>query len=838
MAGKTSRSVPRLNHARIQTSTYSAAITKGWGTFRCSLNLIYMGPLHSKTDKAASGKGGLGGAKTYDYWADVLLAACEGGLLGIAACKEVFKDSSHFVDGDLYTHYSTIASALTALGNTAMAADYTVLANLAQAINTGSTTALQSAGLSMANGALGQAPQSWLTGTNAIGYSQTCYFWAQNYSLSTSATLSNHTMTLMSQTRVQVGSVTLDDGEPSVIIADTLQNPYDGVPGWPQGVLGDWTEYQTANMAYSFFISPSLDSQTSAASAIQEMLDASNAAGFWSEGVLKIRPYADTAKTANGVTFTPNLTPIYSLSEVDYIVSGNEDPIEVILKEPKKAFNQVQVEFEDRTHQYNTQTIPANDQASIDQYGPRKENPVNYRCIKMPSVATAIAQVRVQRTANVWRTFKFKLGQEFAALEPMDLVELNCVRPAMTNKLVRITSIDEGADDIFTVEAEEMLVGASSAPLVSRQGVAAVLTNYDVAPGNVSAPVLINPPRTITTAGGYELWVGASGGASWGGCEVWVSLDGTNYAKQGEIDGPSTYGVLTAALAVGTDPDTTNTLAVDLSQSTGSLSSTSTTTADAGGTLCIVNGELISYATATLTGANAYNVTYLRRGRYGTAIASHASGAEFVVLDGTIFKYPYTSLQIGATIYVKFLSFNLFGRARQALSDVSAYTVTLTPTGEATLDVIASVNIAGGSPTNTLGTLATQSSVTTGDIATGAVTQTFIVSGSTPITMNGTDVTVLTDTLTINQDCTIQATAVMKAAFSNGAESWSAHLYINGTDTFPTGGTNFADSLAMAGAVTITGATYPLSVTVSATFNASSHVAVDARNLVVNILKR
>ena len=36
-------------------------------------------------------------------------------------------------------------------------------------------------------GALGQGAQAWLSGDDAIGYSETAYFWAQNYSLSTSA---------------------------------------------------------------------------------------------------------------------------------------------------------------------------------------------------------------------------------------------------------------------------------------------------------------------------------------------------------------------------------------------------------------------------------------------------------------------------------------------------------------------------------------------------------------------------------------------------------------------------------------------------------------------------
>ena len=44
-------------------------------------------------------------------------------------------------------------------------------------------------------------------------------------------------------------------------------------------------------------------------------------------------------------------------------------------------------------------------------------------------------------------------------------------------------------------------------------------------------------------------------------------------------------------------------------------------------TLCFCDGELVSYATATLIASYKYDLNYLRRGVYGTAIAAHGSGA-------------------------------------------------------------------------------------------------------------------------------------------------------------------------------------------------------------------
>ncbi len=853
MAGlrKTSTGTQRLNQAMIQSSTFGIPITLGWGTFRCSLNLVYLGPLQSRTDKSSSGgKGGNGGTKTYDYSANVILAACEGGASGIVGCKEMFKDSSHFVDGDLHTRYSAIATALSAAGNVAMAADYSTLATLAQAINTGATTAMQSAGLSLAPGALGQPSQGWLSGDDAIGYSETAYFWAQNYSLSTSATLPNHTATLSSTTRAVVAGVTLDDAEPSAVIADALGNVHYGLPGWPSGVLGDLSEYATANVAYGFFISPVWDSQTSAASAIQEVLDATNAAAFWSEGVLKVRPYADTGRSANGVVFTPDLTPVYSLGDDDYVLNGDDDPVTCAIKAPSDAYNIVQVEFDDRTHQYNSQTVPAQDQAAIDQFGPRKEDPVSYRCIKMPSVATAIAQVRVQRSANLWQTFSFKLGPEFALLEPMDLLEISDAVLGLNAKLVRITAIEEGDDDLLTITAEEMLVGASHPPLITRQGPTAVITNYDVAPGNVNGPVLINPPRTLT-GGGNELWIAVSGGANYGGCEVWISLDGTGYSKAGEINGRSSYGTLTAALAAGSDPDTANALHLDLSPSGGSLASTTTATADAGGTLCLVGPEVISFAGATLTGFDTYTLNYLRRGLYATANAAHALGVDFVRLDGAIFKYPYDAMQAGKTISVKFLAFNLFGRAPQALSDVGAYALTLDPGAPPELDIVANRIVGQGTGATTdVGSLATQntvgnsdidnSSVTTDKIGSNAVTQSVADTSTSALTCNSTDLQVLSDTITLTADAVVEVQAIMKLDFTSGTTPWNCKLFINGSQIMQTYGTNFQDACMVGGSLTVAGGTpsVPINVPISVTVNANSSVVVRDRNLFGNAFKR
>ena len=175
----------------------------------------------------------------------------------------------------------------------------------------------------------------------------------------------------------------------------------------------------------------------------------------------------------------------------------------------------------------------------------------------------------------------------------------------------------------------------------------------------------------------------------WGGCFVWVSTDGgANYAQIGQISAPARQGVLTSVLpSVSANPsgltvDNTNTLAVNLTESAGALSTATAADMNALVTICWVDGEIVAYQNATLTSANHYSLQPLVRGAYGSAIGSHAIGSQFARLDSNIFAYAYTAGQVGSTIFIKFQSYNVVGGGVQDLSTVTAYSHTIAgPTG-------------------------------------------------------------------------------------------------------------------------------------------------------------
>jgi hypothetical protein len=226
-------------------------------------------------------------------------------------------------------------------------------------------------------------------------------------------------------------------------------------------------------------------------------------------------------------------------------------------------------------------------------------------------------------------------------------------------------------------------IGVGTATLYPRQSSAGSGIDTLVDPGHSNPPIIFEPPAALS-GGDLEIWLIASGGANWGGCQIWVSSDGSTYAIAGTLYRGGRQGVLTAALASHADPDSADTLSVDLSESQGQMLSGTTADADSFVTLCYCDGELVSYETATLTAAYQYDLTYLRRGVYGTPIGAHSSGADFARFgpnDPSLFRYRYPASFAGQTISVKLPAFNIFGQALQDLSGLTPTSYTLTGAG-------------------------------------------------------------------------------------------------------------------------------------------------------------
>ncbi len=401
-------------------------------------------------------------------------------------------------------------------------------------------------------------------------------------------------------------------------------------------------------------------------------------------------------------SYVPDLTPIYNLTDLDFVdEKGNRDPIQASRVDPFSLPTIQRVECLSRSNQYGATPVEARDQSQIELYGPRVGSTIQgHEICDEIVIGPIVAQTILQRQLYVRAHFTFKLSWEYGLLDPMDVVTISDANLGLSNYPVRITTVEEDDKGLLTITAEELTVGVSTPALYPNSGPIAALPNQAVAAAAVNAPLIYEPPAALT-GGSLQIWVGASGGSggvadpNWGGAYVWVSLDDVSYSQIATITKPLRQGVLTAALPAATGWDAVNTLSVNLAESGATLSGASRASAQNGSTRSLVDGELLSYESATLTSANAYNLTGLQRGLYGTACAAHAAGALFARLDDAIVAVNLTANYVGQTLYFKFQSFNVFGSGVQQLSTCAV--TTYVPTG-ASVGAPIAAQLAGGMP--------------------------------------------------------------------------------------------------------------------------------------------
>ena len=411
-------------------------------------------------------------------------------------------------------------------------------------------------------------------------------------------------------------------------------------------------------------------------------------------------PVTITATLANPTAYAPNLTPVYALTDLDFIdAGGDKDPVQASRADPYSLPTILRIQCLSRDNQYGSTPVEARDQSQIELYGPRAASSVqaNEICDEL-TVAPIVAQTMLQRQLYVRARFAFKLSWEYCLLDPMDIVTITDANLGLNAYPVRIVGIEEDDKGILSVTAEELAPGVSTPGANPSNGAVSFQPNQGAAASAVHTPLIYEPPPALTN-NVAQVWVGASGGAggtvdpNWGGAFVWASVDDTTYSQIGVIAQPLRQGFLTAPLALGAGWDMVDTLSVNLAESGAVLSGTSAASAQAGATLSLVDGELLAYQSATLTGANSYNLTGLQRGFSGTAPAAHSAGAPFARLDGAVVPYTLPQNWVGVPLYFKFAAFNVFGAGVQDLSTCTVYTYT--PSGVGTIGPVTQALIVG-----------------------------------------------------------------------------------------------------------------------------------------------
>lgn len=475
--GPSTAQIVRQTGLSIQTSG-SVPISIVYGINKVAPNLIWYGNFAAYAQYTKkSGKGGGGRTVSgYRYSTSLIFGVCEGPVTSISV---VWKDQGVYAPWQL--------------------------------------------GFGVTPGATTQGLFTSVTGAaQALAYRGIACAAAAYYDLGDSTSMGNHEFEVYGRC-YKTAVVNSYDADPTAVIYDFLTNSQYGV-GFPasaidlstlQGPSGG-SSMQAYCWAAGIAFSPVLDNRESANSILTRWLRLTNCNAVWSGGKLKFIPYGDA--TINGTfyggaanSFVPNVTPVYNLTDDDFVGNSESDPVLIERKDQFDIPNALQFEYSYRWNGYNSVTISIHDQASIEKHGLRTGSSVAAHEICDSKIAQTVAQLIMQREVYVKNTYSFKLSFQYCLLEPMDIVTLTDAGLGLSNTPVRILSIEEDDNGDLSVTAEEFPGSLGVSVAYPTQTTQAQIIDRNVVPAAVNAPIVFEPPASLTN-GTAQVWAAVSGG--------------------------------------------------------------------------------------------------------------------------------------------------------------------------------------------------------------------------------------------------------------------------------------------------------------------------------------
>lgn len=464
------------------------------------------------------------------------------------------------------------------------------------------------------------------------------------------------------------------DANPRDVAIDVLTNKIYGA-GFPSEYIdySSFEEFSNYCIANNVLLSPVYDAQEEVQSLLSDLFSICNSTFIWTQGKLKAIPLCDEKITGHGKTYNPDLTPVYDFDEKDFI--DDDEPVKCKRAEQNDIYNSVKIEYKNRANEYATEVVEAQDLANIELFGVRAADTQKAHLICRTDIAQSVAQLALDRNIAVRNTYTFKVPFRFIMLDPMDIVTITYPLLGLDREPVRIKSIKE-SDMQLEIEAEEMVIGSANPAKIDTQEASFVSVDSNQSVGNINPIMIFEPPMQLTH-NTLEVWVGISSNKNlFGGCEIYISDDGSTYRLIGKQTQQCRQGILKNHLGVSEkNPDDTNSLVVDMNMSNAELLAGTKEDAERLNTLCYVGGEFLAYKAATLEDIGIYNLRYLNRGAYGSEVNPHYKGDQFTRIDEDAFlKISFNKEDIGKEIFIKCPSFNSFGAGIQTLGDVNPYT--------------------------------------------------------------------------------------------------------------------------------------------------------------------
>lgn len=615
----------KISEFTVNTAEYGAVVPEIIGTVRTAGNVIYYDDFtaheHRETHKAGKGGKSKQVSITYTYTVAVILGLCEGPISGIGKVW-IGKNVHNYPADDIQ--------------------------------------------LTLFDGEENQQPWAYTQGKHpdkALPYSGLAYM-AGVIDLGDSGSMPSYNF--------EVKGRLLETGDGiDVNPADYIRYVLDKIGKKDMQIIGLDNYRKYCKEADLLISSPPDEDAKAAREVVNEIAKLTDAYVFWSNDKLKIVPLADRPVGS----WAPDKTGITDLTADDFLPQTGGALVTYKRKDSSAIYNQFPVEFINRANGYEKESVSYEFTEDIKNYGVRAASVTNAHYVYTKERAVKIAEQLARNNKYERTQYTFKLDWSLCRLEVGDLVRLTDENSGIFEQVAVINSITEGTDGCLTVTAISRAPGDYPAAKYNVHANDRPYIDYNkTAPDTI--PVIFQPPADLT-ADGLELWIAAKGKADgWGGCTVYVSDDNTNYRTVGQIAGSARCGKLMHPLSPMPNHPSGNQAIVTCNDQ---LLSGTLQDAERKNTLCWIDGECMSYINANLQSNGAWLLSGLYRGQCNTAVRTHAKDTDFVRLDNSVFKVPFTKDDIGKKIYIKFCSYNIFGAGNQDLSEVRAYEYTLTP---------------------------------------------------------------------------------------------------------------------------------------------------------------
>lgn len=615
----------KISEFTVNTAEYGAVVPEIIGTVRTAGNVIYYDDFtaheHRETHKAGKGGKSKQISITYTYTVAVILGLCEGPISGIGKVW-IGKNVHNYPADDIQ--------------------------------------------LTLFDGKENQQPWAYTQGKHpekALPYPGLAYM-AGVIDLGDSGSMPSYNF--------EVKGRLLETGDGiDVNPADYIRYVLDKIGKKDMQIIGLDNYRKYCKEADLLISSPPDEDAKAAREVVNEIAKLTNAYVFWSNDKLKIVPLADRPVGS----WAPDKTGITDLTADDFLPQSGGALVIYKRKDSSAIYNQFPVEFINRANGYEKESVSYEFTEDIKNYGVRAASVTNAHYIYTKERAVKIAEQLARNNKYERTQYTFKLDWSLCRLEVGDLVRLTDENSGIFEQIAVINGITEGTDGCLTVTAISRAPGDYPAAKYNVHANDRPYIEYNkTAPDTV--PVIFQPPADLT-ADGLELWIAAKGKADgWGGCTVYVSDDNTNYRTVGQIAGSARCGKLTQPLSPMPNHPSGNQVFVTCNDQ---LLSGTPQDAERKNTLCWIDGECMSYINANLQSSGAWLLSGLIRGQCNTAVRMHAKDTDFIRLDNSVFKVPFSKDDIGKKIYIKFCSYNIFGAGDQDLSEVRAYEYTLAP---------------------------------------------------------------------------------------------------------------------------------------------------------------